>query len=145
MEIQNFLFMKESRKRCFGFSFRSWLSMKIIDFTKVENIFIVCGKTDMRRQIDGLAATIIQEYDMNVYGDALFLFCGGKKDRFKALYWEGDGFILLYKRLENGKLKWPRDQEEVKKLTSQQLRWLLEGVSIDQKVTIQPAAEGYIV
>ena len=64
MEIQNFLFMKESRKRCFGFSFRSWLSMKIIDFTKVENIFIVCGKTDMRRQIDGLAATIIQEYDI---------------------------------------------------------------------------------
>ena len=82
---------------------------------------------------------------MNVYDDALFLFCGGKKDRFKALYWEGDGFILLYKRLENGKLKWPRDQEEVKKLTSQQLRWLLEGLSIDQKVMIQPAAEGYIV
>ena len=53
--------------------------MKVIDFTKVENIFIVCGKTDMRRQIDGLAATVIQEYDMNVYDDALFLFCGGKK------------------------------------------------------------------
>ena len=119
--------------------------MKIIDFTKVENIFIVCGKTDRRRQIDGLAATVIQEYDMNVCDDALFLFCGGKKDRFKALYWEGDGFILLYKRLENGRLKWPRDQQEVKQLTSQQLRWLLEGLSIDQKVTIQPAAEGYIV
>ena len=119
--------------------------MKIIDFTKVENIFIVCGKTHMRRQIDVLAATVIQEYDMNVYDDALFLFCGGKKDRFKALYWEGDGFILLYKRLENGRLKWPRDQQEVKQLTSQQLRWLLEGLSIDQKVTIQPAAEGYIV
>lgn len=119
--------------------------MKIIDFTKVENIFIVCGKIDIRRQIDGLAATVIQEYDMNVYDDALFLLCGGKKDRFKVLYWEGDGFILLYKRLENGRLKWPRDQQEVKQLTSQQLRWLLEGLFIDQKVTIQPAAEGYIV
>jgi len=119
--------------------------MKIIDFTKVENIFIVCRKTDMRRQIDGLAATVIQEYGMNVYDDALFLFCGDKKNRFKALYWEDDGFILLYKRLENGRLKWPRDQQEVKQLTSQQLRWLLEGLSIDQKVTIQPAAEGSIV
>ena len=118
--------------------------MQIIDFTKVENIFIVCGKTDMRRQIDGLATTVIQEYDMNVYEDALFLFCGGKKDRFKALYWEGDGFILIYKRLENGRLKWPKDQNEVKELTSQQLRWLLEGLSIDQKVTIKPAAKGYI-
>ncbi len=47
--------------------------MKIIDFTKVENIFIVCGKTDMRRQIDGLAATIIQEYDMNVYDEIALL------------------------------------------------------------------------
>ena len=67
--------------------------MKLIDFTQVENIFIVCGKTDMRRQIDGLAATITEEYDMDVYNDALFLFCGGNKDRFKALYWEGDGFL----------------------------------------------------
>ena len=48
--------------------------MKLIDFTQVENIFIVCGKTDMRRQIDGLAATITEEYDMDVYNDALFLF-----------------------------------------------------------------------
>lgn len=60
--------------------------MKLVDLTQVENIFIVCGKTDMRRQIDGLAATITEEYDMDVYNDALFLFCGGNKDRFKALY-----------------------------------------------------------
>jgi len=52
--------------------------MKLINFTQVENIFIVCGKKDMRWQIDDLTATVLQEYDMNVY-DALFLFCGGKK------------------------------------------------------------------
>ena len=118
--------------------------MQIIDFTKVENIFIVCGKTDMRRQIDGLAATITEEYDMDVYNDALFLFCGGNKDRFKALYWEGDGFLLLYKRLENGKLNWPRNQNEVQKLTTQQLRWLLEGLAINQKVSVKPAVKGSI-
>lgn len=118
--------------------------MKVIDFTKVKNVFIVCGKTDMRRQIDGLAATIVEEYDMTIYDDAVFLFCGGRKDRFKALYWEGDGFLLLYKRLENGRLNWPSKQQEVKQLTSQQLRWLLEGLSIEQKVTIQPAAEGIV-
>lgn len=118
--------------------------MKLIDFTKVDTIFIVCGKTDMRRQIDGLAATITQEYDMDIYDDALFLFCGGKSDRFKALYWEGDGFILVYKRLENGKLKWPRKESEVRQLTSQQLRWLLEGLSINQKVSISSAPKGKI-
>lgn len=118
--------------------------MKLIDFTQVENIFIVCGKTDMRRQIDGLAATITEEYDMDVYNDALFLFCGGDKDRFKALYWEGDGFLLLHKRLENGKLNWPRNQNEVQKLTTQQLRWLLEGLSINPKISIKPAIKGSI-
>ena len=105
--------------------------MKLIDFTQVENIFIVCGKTDMRRQIDGLAATITEE-------------CGGNKDRFKALYWEGDGFLLLHKRLENGKLNWPRNQNEVQKLTTQQLRWLLEGLSINPKISIKPAIKGSI-
>ncbi|MFL2076586.1 IS66 family insertion sequence element accessory protein TnpB [Marinilactibacillus psychrotolerans] len=118
--------------------------MKLVDFTQVENIFIVCGKTDMRRQIDGLAATVTEEYDMDVYSEALFLFCGGKKDRFKALYWEGDGFLLLYKRLENGKLNWPRNQNEIQKLSAQQLRWLLEGLSIDQKVSVKPAVKGSI-
>lgn len=118
--------------------------MKIVDFTQVENIFIVCGQTDMRRQIDGLAATITEEYDMNIYDDALFLFCGGRKDRFKALYWEGDGFILLYKRLENGKLNWPRNPQEIQQLTSQQLRWLLEGLSVHQKTAIKPAVKGHL-
>jgi len=98
----------------------------------------------MRRQIDGLAATITEEYDMDIYDDALFLFCGGKKDRFKALYWEGDGFILLYKRLENGQLNWPRHKNEVQKLSSQQLQWLLEGLSVNQKVSIKPAVKGSI-
>ena len=118
--------------------------MKLVDFTQVENIFIVCGKTDMRRQIDGLAATITEEYDVDVYNEALFLFCGGKKDRFKALYWEGDGFLLLYKRLENGKLNWPRNQNEIQQLSAQQLRWLLEGLSVNQKVSIKPAVKGSI-
>lgn len=57
--------------------------------------FVICGKTNMRRQIDGLATTITEEYDMEVYNnEALFLFCGGKKDRFNALNWEGDGLVL---------------------------------------------------
>nr|WP_234987772.1 transposase [Carnobacterium iners] len=42
----------------------------------MKNVFIGCGKTDMCRQIDGLVATIVEEYDMNIYEDAVFLFCG---------------------------------------------------------------------
>ena len=69
---------------------------------------------------------------MDLYDNAIFLFCGGKSDRFKALYWDGDGFIQLYKRRNDGKLKWPRKSEEIMKLSNKQLRWLLEGLSILQ-------------
>ena len=72
-------------------------------------------------------------------------FVDEKKDRFKALYWDKDGFILLYKRIEKGNLQWPRNQEEVKKLTSQELRWLLEGLSIQQPKAIKPAQTGCLI
>ena len=117
----------------------------LVDFSNVQNIFIVCGRTDMRCGIDGLAGIITDKYNLDLFRDALFLFCGRKKDRYKALYWDRDGFILLYKRIENGNLQWPRNQEEVKQLTNQELRWLLEGLSIQQPKAIRPAKTGCIV
>ena len=108
----------------------------LVNFSNVQNIFIVYGHTDMRCGIDGLAGLISGKYNLDLFNDALFLFCGRKKDRYKALYWDKDGFILLSKRIENGNLQWPRNQEEVKKLTSQELRWLLEGLSIQQPKAI---------
>lgn len=51
----------------------------------------------------------------------------------KALVWDGDGFLLLYKRLDNGKYRWPRNEQEAKRLTEQQIRWLTEGLEIEQK------------
>ena len=65
------------------------------------NIFIVCGHTDMRKSIDGLAAIVQQQHKLDLFSDSLFLFCGRRRDRLKALLWEGDGFLLFYKRLEN--------------------------------------------
>ena len=79
--------------------------------------------------MDGLASIVQYEYNMDLFDDAI-LFCVGKSERFKALYWDGDGFILLYKRINDGKLKWPRKPEEIMKLSVQQLRWVLEGLSI---------------
>ena len=98
----------------------------------------------MRCGIDGLASVISDQYNLDLFSDAIFLFCRRKKDRYKALYWDRDGFMLLYKRIENGHLQWPKDQDEVKKLTSQELRWLLEGLSIQQPKAIKPAKTGYL-
>lgn len=107
------------------------------DISKSDKIYIATGYTDMRKSIDGLAAIVQQNFKLNPFQNSLFLFCGRKRDRLKALYWEGDGFVLLYKRLEKGSFQWPKDIEEVKCITSQEFRWLLEVLSINQPKAVK--------
>lgn len=101
----------------------------LIDWHAPQHVYLVCGKTDLRKGIDGLAMVIAENYGLELYDGSLFLFCGSQNDRFKALFWDGEGFILLYKRFENGHLKWPRQNSEAKELSSQQLNWLLAGIN----------------
>ncbi len=86
------------------------------DFTGAEKVYIACGYTDLRRGIDGLAALVQQQFDLNPFTNTLFLFCSRRRDRIKALYWEGNGFLLLYKRLESGSFQWPRKESEARAL-----------------------------
>ena len=95
-------------------------------------VYIACGYTDMRRGIDGLANIVKEKFKLNPFEKALFLFCGKRSDRIKALYYEENGFVLLYKRLENAKFQWSRSADEVKQISPRQFRWLMEGLSIDQ-------------
>lgn len=95
-------------------------------------MFLATGFTDLRRGIDGLAAIAQQQFELDPFTNTLFLFCGRRWGRIKALYWEGDGFVLLYKRLESGSFQWPRSETEARALTAQQYRWLMEGLSIDR-------------
>ena len=101
-------------------------------------VYIACGYTDLRRGIDGLASLVQQQFQMDPFQRALFLFCGRRRDRIKALYWEGDGFLLLYKRLESGSFQWPRNGVEVQQLSAQQYRWLMEGLSVEQPKAHRP-------
>lgn len=103
------------------------------------------GHTDMRKSIDGLSAIVSQNFRLDPFQNALFLFCGRRRDRLKALFWEGDGFLLLYKRLENGVFQWPKTTEDVREITPQQYRWLLEGLTIDQKKVIQKVENKRVV
>ena len=76
----------------------------MIDLTKVRNYYIACGYTDLRLGIDGLAAVVTQQYGSHLDEESLFLFCGRRTDRIKALYWCGDGYILLYKAIIQRKI-----------------------------------------
>lgn len=102
------------------------------EFTGAKHIYIAHGYTDLRKGIDGLSALVKEQFGLDPFDSSLFLFCGRRRDRIKALYWEGDGFLLLYKRLEQGVFQWPRHESEVRDITTQQYRWLMEGLRIEQ-------------
>lgn len=105
---------------------------------EVDNIYVVCGYTDMRKSIRGLSAIVVQQFDMRPDEHSLFLFCGRRADRMKALLWEGDGFLLLYKVLVDFRYQWPRNEQEVLAITVPQYHRLLEGLAIEQRCSALP-------
>lgn len=105
------------------------------DSSGYSRIYIAQGYTDLRQGIDRLAKKVKGQFNLDPFEtNVLFLFCGRKSDRIKGLLWEGDGFVLLYKRLEDGKFQWPRDEEEARELTEEQLTWLLTGHTIERSI-----------
>lgn len=107
-----------------------------------NHIYIVTGYTDLRSGIDRLAALVRSHFnDAPLEKNTIYLICGRKTDRIKGLVWEGDGYLLLYKRLEAGNFQWPRSESEVRKLTQQQFRWLMEGLTIVPKKVVKPAKQ----
>ena len=84
-------------------------------------------------------SVIRDTYQMDPFDNAVYLFCGRRTNTIKALYYDKDGFCLLQKRLDTGRYKWPRNASEVRALTRQEFRWLMEGLSIEQPNAIKPS------
>ena len=106
--------------------------------TGFQKIYIAVGYTDLRRGIDGLASIVKFNFQLDTYEkEILFLFCGRRRDRMKGLVWEGDGFLLLYKRLELGGFSWPRTKEEALEITLEQYQALMQGLEIVSRHPIQ--------
>ena len=104
------------------------------DASKFEKVYIACGRTDLRRGIDGLASIVKYNFKMDPFQkNVLFLFCGRQTTKIKGLVWEGDGFLLLYKRLNAGAFSWPRNSEEALQITPEQYRLLMEGFDVIAK------------
>ena len=98
----------------------------------VDQILVYLEPVDMRKSIDVLAAIVELELELSPFTPALFVFCNRSRDRVKLLYWERNGFVLWYKRLEKQRFRWP---SQLSSLTSEQLSWLLDGLDI---IAMQP-------
>ena len=101
------------------------------DASGFKKIYLAVGYTDLRRGIDGLAGIIKFQFNLDPFDKGtIFLFCGRRCDRIKALVWEGDGFLLLYKRLNIGAFRWPRSADEAIEITQDQCRMLMQGFEV---------------
>ena len=100
------------------------------DADGIRRVVLACGTVDLRKGIDGLAMIIGDKYNQNPFEKGtLFLFCGQRLDRLKGLLWMGTGFLLLYKRFEDGRLSWPRTTQEAAELTEEQFHYLMTGLN----------------
>ena len=97
--------------------------------------FVYRDPVDMRKSINGLAAIVESEFECSPMSGALFVFCNRSRDKVKLLYWERNGFVLWYKRLEKHKFKWltPTTDQDAVLVTGKQLNQLLDGLDIFQQ------------
>jgi len=100
-----------------------------------KRVFLACGVTDMRKNINGLAAIVEGSFKLDPFNGALFVFCNRNRDRVKILEWDIDGFWLYFKRLERGRFKWPvPGAEATMTLTGDELSILLSGNRVELKL-----------
>jgi transposase len=95
-----------------------------------NSIWLYPKPIDFRKQIDGLVMLIADELKLNPTSGQLFLFRNQSANKIKLLYWDSNGFWLCYKRLEQGRLKFPGVVDEAMLLTKEQFSWLLSGIDI---------------
>jgi transposase len=96
------------------------------------NVYLYMRPVDLRKSFDGLSAIVAVVFQRNVFDGHLFLFINKRRDRVKALWWEGDGWVIWYKRLERGGFELPRDALEQDHVTldATALAMLLGGVPL---------------
>jgi transposase len=94
-------------------------------------VYLYTGIVDMRKSINGLSAIVEQELELNPMTETLFVFCNRGRDKITMLYWERNGFVLWYKRLEKQRFKWLQQASgDPVILTGYQLNLLLDGLDI---------------
>ncbi|AEV29446.1 transposase [Sphaerochaeta pleomorpha str. Grapes] len=94
----------------------------------IRNCYLRPGFTDLRNGMNGLMRVAMSEMELDPLGGDLFLFCGRDRHTVKMLWWSGDGFWLLQKRLNNLTFAWPKSGLEALEISETQLSMLLQGI-----------------
>ena len=94
--------------------------------------YLYSGSTDMRKGFDSLCGIITSQMNLNALSGAVFIFFNKKHNQVKLLLFEGDGFALYHKRLEQGTYELPEADHKRNStvIDSEQLQLILQGISL---------------
>ena len=105
----------------------------MIELSKIENIYLYNGYTDLRKSIDGLVVIISDDFDISDMKNKIFIFCNRGKDRLKIIEKDNNGWWIYQRRLSDGKFRWPKNKQGKLLIEKRQLLWLLEGLDVEQR------------
>ena len=91
-------------------------------------VLVATKPVDFRKGIDGLAALVQEQLRLDPYSGTIFVFRAKRADRVKLLIWDGSGLVMVYKRLEDGRFRWPTVADGVMRLSPAQFSALIEGL-----------------
>lgn len=94
---------------------------------KATKIWLANDSVDFRKSINGLSEIVVAQMEMDLT-HALYVFYNRAKDKLKLLVWHGNGFVMIYKRIERGRFKIPSKLEAPYEMNEVHLNWLLSGL-----------------
>jgi len=100
----------------------------VIGPTGAVRVMMATKPVDFRKGAEGLAALVREGMAADPFSGAVYVFRAKRADRVKLLFWDQTGLVLVAKRLEDGRFRWPAVQDGVMRLSPAQLSALLEGL-----------------
>lgn len=106
----------------------------MIGFGSATRVYLAAGATDMRKGFDGLFGIARDRLGIDPMSGHLFVFCNGRRNRLKVLYWDGSGLWICSKRLEKGRFSWPTEGDEQGRvrMSSEELTLLVSGIELSR-------------
>lgn len=103
----------------------------MLSLPELVRIYLCAQPTDMRKSFDSLAAMVQDWLGHDPLSGHLFVFRSRRGDRVKLLWWDRDGLVLYYKRLERGTFRFPAADDPTARsleVSAQELSLLLWGI-----------------
>ena len=106
-------------------------------------VWLVRGRSDMRRGMNGLALQVQEALQRNPHAGDLYIFRGARGDLIKIIWHDGLGMSLYAKRLEKGRFIWPSPADGVIAISASQMSYMLDGIDWrNPRYTFRPQRAG---